>query len=133
MERCGLVPPLPKEGNQLSEGEYVGIFPMSGGEECRNIVSYDGGTALRVELTVNDESGENLIGIEEEQASLDDGVMGFAASRTEVGYESVVVSCGCDDESGVTGADSGADGLAEGVEEGGVVFVEEESVAGVVR
>lgn len=117
MERCGLVSPLPEEGDQLSEGEDVGIFSVSGGEERGNVVPQDRHAAIRVQLTVNDDSGENLVCVEEEQASLNDGGMCVGAALAEVGCEPVVVSGGGNHDGGVTGADGAADGLAEAVEQ----------------
>ena len=84
-------------------------------------------------MALNHDFGEGLVGVEEEQASLNDGGMGFGAACAEEGYESVMVGGGGDYEGGVSGADGGADGLTEAVEQGGIIFVKEEGVAGRVR
>jgi hypothetical protein len=133
MECGGLVSPLPEDGNQLSVGEDLGTFSASGGGEHCDVVADDTDAEIRVELALNHDSGEGLFGVEEEQASLNDGGMGFGAAGAEEGYESVVVSGGGNYESGVSGADGGADGLTEAFEQGGVIFVKEEGVAGRVR
>ncbi len=133
MECGGLVSPFPEDGDKLSEGEDLGIFSASGGSEHCDVVADDADAEIWIQLAFNHDFGEGLVGVEEEQSSLDDGGMGFGAVCAEGGYESVVVSGGGDYEGGVSGADGGADGLAEAVEQGGVIFVKEEGVAGRVR
>lgn len=96
MECSGLVSPLPEDGDQLSVGEDLGAFSASGGSEHCDVVAHDTDAEIRVELALNHDSGEGLFGVEEEQASLNNGGMGFGAACAEEGYKSVVVSGGGD-------------------------------------
>jgi hypothetical protein len=129
MECCDLVSALPEDGDQLSVGEDLGIRPTSGVREHFHVVTHGVDAAIRVELTVHHDFGEGFFSVEEEQASLDDGGMGFGAACAKEGYESIVVSGSSDYDGGVSGADRGADGLAEALEEGGVIFIKDEGVA----
>ena len=129
MECGGLVTALPEDGDQLSEGEDFGFGSAGGGGEHCDVVPHDADAELRVELSVDQDSGEGLFGVEEEEASLDDSGVGVGAVFAEEGYESVVVLGGGDYEGGVSRADGGADGPAESVEESGVVLVKDEGVA----
>jgi len=130
MECGSVVSALPEDGDQLPVGEDPGFVSASGGAEHFDVAADDAHAAPRLELTVDHDFGEGLFGVEEEQASLDDGGMGVGAVCAEEGYESIVVSGGGDYDGGVSGADGGADGLAEAVEQGGVIFVKEEGMAG---
>jgi len=118
MECSGLVSALPEDGDQLSVGEDLGVSSASGGREHFDVVADGAHAAIGIELTVDHDFGEGLFGVEEEQASLNDGGMGVGAACAEGVGKSVVVSGGGDYEGRVSSTDGGADGLAEAVEQG---------------
>jgi hypothetical protein len=129
MECCDVVSALPEDGDQLSVSEDLGIISASGGSEHFDVGADDADAAIRVKLTVDHDFGEGFFGVEEEQASLDDCGMGVGAVCAKGVGKSVVVSGGGDYEGGVSGTDGDADGLAQAVEQGGVIFIKDERVA----